>query len=306
MENKLLHRTIVYSMLLGVLITGIAVAGNPFDNTKEDGLYAYIKTTKGTIALKLEFLKTPMTVCSFVGLAEGTINNTYVDPGVPFFDGLVFHRYVQDWVIQDGDPDGNGSGGPGYEFPNEIHPELKHDSAGVLGMANAGPGTNGSQYYITLEGPFTQLDGDYTVFGATAGDTSMDVAMSIRKDDAIQSVTIERVGAAAEAFKTDQAAFDSLVDWVTGVIEEGTQKVKQSSVIWKIINGKISCFCMIPVATIDLAVYTMNGRELYSVSGKKISSRIFTVPYHFKQGMYLLNMKIGKNNITQKFVVPLY
>ena len=306
MKTDLIPRIIACTLLLSLASAAIVVAENPLNNTKEDGLYAYINTSKGTIALKLEFLKVPMTVCNFVGLAEGTIENTHVGSGVPYFDGMVFHRYEADWVIQDGDPDGNGTGGPGYEFPNEIHPELKHDSAGVLGMANAGPGTNGSQYYITLDGPFTQLDGDYTVFGATAGDTSLDVVMSIRRNDAIQGVTIERVGAAAEAFKTDQAAFDSLVDWVTSVKEKGIQKAKHYSVIWNIKNGKVSCLNMIPAASIDLSVFTLNGREIYSESGKKVSSRIFIIPYHFKTGMYLLNMKIGENSVNQKFLVPEY
>lgn len=303
MKTKPHYRKNIYPLFLGVLITGIVIAGNRSYN-RADGLYATLQTEKGDIVLNLAFQKVPMTVCSFVGLAEGTIENIHAGPGEPYFDGVTFHRVISNFVIQGGDPTGSGSGGPGYSFPDEFDPTLRHDGPGILSMANAGPNTNGSQFFITHSAQ-PHLDDLHSVFGNVVDDTtSLETVFAIRQGDTIRHVVIERVGAEAEAFKTDQEAFDSLVDWVTIVKEEGVQKVKHSSVIWNSRNGKVSCFHIISAGTIDLSVFTLNGREIYSESGKKISSRIFTIPFHFKTGMYLLNMKIGENIITKKFVVP--
>lgn len=163
------------------------------------GLYAVISTAKGDIVCELEFQKAPVTVASFVGLAEGKIKNTFKKPGEPYFDGLTFHRVEPGFVIQGGDPKGNGQGGPGYQFDNEIAPDLKHDRAGTLAMANAGPNTNGSQFYITLA-PTPSLDGHYNVFGYVV--QGMSVVQAIAKGDAMTSVKIVRVG-------NDAAAFDA-------------------------------------------------------------------------------------------------
>jgi len=172
-----------------------------------NGLYAEITTDRGTIICSLEYEKAPMTVSSFVGLAEGTLAANGVT-GKKFFDGLTFHRVEPGFVIQGGDPNGDGTGGPGYEFPNETSPELKHDRAGTLSMANAGPDTNGSQFFITLA-PTPNLDGGYNVFGYVV--KGMDVANAIRKGDRMNSVRILRVGAAAKAFTVTQAGFKALV-----------------------------------------------------------------------------------------------
>ncbi|GHU49947.1 peptidylprolyl isomerase [Spirochaetia bacterium] len=170
-----------------------------------DGLFARISTGRGDIIVRLEFTKTPLTVCNFVGLAEGKLDAA---KGNPFYNGLVFHRVIADFMIQGGDPLGNGTGGPGYQFPDEFDSSLRHNRGGILSMANSGPGTNGSQFFIThKETPW--LDGKHTVFGSVVA--GQDVVNAIRQNDTIISITIERNGTEANNFIADQAAFDSLL-----------------------------------------------------------------------------------------------
>lgn len=168
-----------------------------------DGLFAVIQTDRGEIVISLEYERAPMTTANFVGLAEGTISSTRGD-SVRYFDGLTFHRVVPGFVIQGGDPAGNGTGGPGYEFPNEIHDELSHDSDGVVAMANSGPHTNGSQFYITLA-PTPHLDGGYSIFGHVVA--GQDVLESIQQGDEMTTVEIVRNGAAAKAFDASEQRF---------------------------------------------------------------------------------------------------
>lgn len=175
---------------------------------REPGLYAEIQTDKGLMVAKLFYKEAPLTVLSFVGLAEGIIENTAKTPGTPFYDGLTFHRVEPDFVIQGGCPKGDGSGGPGYHIPDEFNPQLRHNKAGILAMANAGPHTNGSQFYITLKA-VPSLDDRYSVFGELI--EGLDIPAKIVKGDLIRTIKIIRVGAEAEAFKVNFDDFKQTV-----------------------------------------------------------------------------------------------
>ena len=163
-----------------------------------DGLYADLETSKGNIILELYYEQAPTTVSNFVALAEG--NHPIVDDqheGKRYYDGLKFHRVIENFMIQGGDPSGTGSGGPGYQFDDEFNEELKHDGPGVLSMANAGPGTNGSQFFIThVETPW--LDGKHSIFGKV--NSGQDVVDKIEQDDIIKTVKVIRIGEAAKSF----------------------------------------------------------------------------------------------------------
>ncbi|WP_435577763.1 peptidylprolyl isomerase [Gilvibacter sp.] len=168
----------------------------------QDGIYAKFTTSKGEILVQLTYDKTPGTVGNFVALAEGNLENGAKPQGQPYYDGLTFHRVINDFMIQGGDPNGTGSGGPGYNFDDEFHPELKHDGPGVLSMANAGPGTNGSQFFIThVETPW--LDNKHTVFGKVA--EGQDIVDTIAQGDLMEKVEIVRVGDDAKNWNAVEA-----------------------------------------------------------------------------------------------------
>ena len=174
----------------------------------KEGIYAIFKTDKGEIKIDLSYDKTPGTVGNFVGLAEGSIPNEVSSEGIPCYDGLKFHRVIADFMIQGGCPQGTGVAGPGYNFDDEFHPELKHDRPGILSMANAGPGTNGSQFFITHTAT-PWLDGKHTVFGhLVEGQAVVD---AIDQGDTINSLVIERVGSKAENWNA-KAAFDAFLN----------------------------------------------------------------------------------------------
>ena len=160
-----------------------------------EGIYAKFETSKGIVLLELTFDKTPGTVGNFVSLAEGTLKNDHKGAGEPYYNGMKFHRVIADFMIQGGCPQGSGLGGHGYQFDDEFHPDLKHNKPGTISMANSGPATNGSQFFIT-HGKTDWLDGKHTVFGyVTEG---QDVINNITQGDIIDSVTIERHGVAAK------------------------------------------------------------------------------------------------------------
>ncbi|MFW6202404.1 MAG: family 16 glycoside hydrolase [Gemmatimonadota bacterium] len=193
------------------------------------GLYAEIHTTKGPIVARLEPELTPLAVAGFVGLAEGTIENDAFQRGRPFYDGTVFHRVVPGHVIQAGAPASDRADGPGYTFPNEIHAAPSHDHAGALGVANAGPHTNGSQFYITL-GDRSYLDGDYIVFGDVV--EGMDVVRSIEQDDVVDSVRIARVGERAESFRPDTESFRAMVQAAERRVAELDERKRAAEREW--------------------------------------------------------------------------
>ena len=185
MKKIALLITVVLSFLF------ISCTGTKLDN----GMYAKITTSKGDITLSLSYDKTPLTVANFICLAEGLIPEF----NKPFYNGLKFHRVINDFMIQGGCPLGNGTGDPGYKFADEFHPDLRHDGPGILSMANSGPNTNGSQFFIThKETPW--LDDKHSIFGKVSDEASQIVVDSIAQDDIIEKIEIIRVGSEAKKF----------------------------------------------------------------------------------------------------------
>lgn len=196
-----------------------------------NGMYAKIKTTKGEILIQLEYEKTPLTVANFVGLAEGEIENKAKAKGTPYYDGLKFHRVIADFMIQGGCPDGNGMGNPGYKFPDEFHPELKHSGPGILSMANSGPATNGSQFFITHKST-PHLDGKHSVFGHVI--EGQKVVDAIEQDDIIESITIVKKGSNAKNFDAKKT-FNTALEIIKK--EEAERKVQQIKEMKKLTIG---------------------------------------------------------------------
>jgi cyclophilin family peptidyl-prolyl cis-trans isomerase len=196
----------------------------------DEGLYADMITNKGDILLKLEYEKTPITVANFVSLAKGT-NTEVVDSlkGKPYYNGIIFHRVIKDFMIQGGDPTGTGSGNPGYKFKDEFPKDedgnllLLHDKPGILSMANSGPTTNGSQFFIThKETPW--LDGKHTVFGNVI--KGQGVVDSIAKFDTIKNIQILTVGKVAKKFKAAET-FSSYMEAYKKEAESKEFKLKE-------------------------------------------------------------------------------
>ena len=230
-----IHRPRLFAAIAATFLAGLSAASaqsgaepgpNPdqIDAQKTDlyssdaigHVYAEIETSKGLVEAELDFKRAPLTTMNFVGLAEGTLPFQNRPAGKPFYDGLTFHRVVPGFVIQGGDPlsadasfpvDKLGDGGPGYSFPDEFDPGLRHDAAGVLSMANDGPDTNGSQFFITLA-PVNRLNYLHSVFGQVV--RGLDVVKQIAPSDRIVRVTIRRTGLEAEAFHASAEGFDKL------------------------------------------------------------------------------------------------
>lgn len=197
----------------------------------QDGIYAKITTEKGAVLINLTYDKTPGTVGNFVALAEGNLENDAKPQGTPYYDGLKFHRVIPDFMVQGGDPAGTGAGGPGYNFDDEFHPDLKHTGPGVLSMANAGPGTNGSQFFITHV-ETSWLDNKHTVFGNVV--EGQDVVDAIAQGDTMQKVEIVRVGAEAEKWN----AVESFRQFTGAKAErEAAAKKAQDELLGKLSEG---------------------------------------------------------------------
>ena len=195
-----------------------------------NGIYAKFTTPKGEILVQLEHEKAPGTVGNFVALAEGNLENAITQQGTPYYDGLKFHRVIPDFMIQGGCPQGTGTGNPGYKFDDEFHTDLKHDAPGKLAMANSGPGTNGSQFYITHV-PTPWLDNKHTVFGSVI--EGQDVVDSVKQGNEM-SLEIIRVGAEAENFNAVEAfrTFEGSREK-----REAEEKVKQKELLDSVAKG---------------------------------------------------------------------
>lgn len=192
-----------------------------------EGMYAIFETSKGKITVALEYKKAPVTVANFVSLVEGTNASVKEDmKGKRFYDGLKFHRVIKDFMIQGGDPQGTGQGGPGYSFKDEFAPEFKFDKAGILAMANSGPATNGSQFFIThKDTPW--LTGKHTIFGfVTSG---QDVVNKIEQNDVMTKVTIERKGKDAKNFNAAKVFADYMVTKPEEDKKIAEQKAKEAA-----------------------------------------------------------------------------
>ena len=199
-------KKLLVTLLVMVTAVSVAEAKKSKKPKLTDGLYAEMQTTRGTILLRLAMDSVPMTVANFVGLAEGKIKNTAKADGVHYFDSLKFHRVIAKFMIQGGDPLGNGQGGPGYSFKDEFVPQYRFTGPGILAMANAGAGTNGSQFFIThVATPW--LDNRHTIFGFVV--TGQDVVDAVQQGDYIVKVKIIRKGKKAKKFNAAKV-FDEL------------------------------------------------------------------------------------------------
>jgi peptidylprolyl isomerase len=226
------NNKLTFLLIIGVILF-MSIPETTDAQSLSDGLYANIVTSRGEIIVRLEYERTPLTVCNFVALAEGKMNAAR---GKRYYDGLVFHRVisrangdVQDFMIQGGCPQGNGRGGPGYRFPDEIDPSLKHDKPGILSMANAGPGTNGSQFFITIV-PTPHLDGRHTVFGSVVN--GQNIVNTIRQGDKIEEIKIIHVGQEARTFWTNanQATFDRLLSQADSAISNRAETQRRADI----------------------------------------------------------------------------
>lgn len=232
------------NILFGLLLIATLISCNKEHNNLPDGLYAEIETNKGSILLGLDYKKAPVTVSNFITLAEGenefVVNDTL--RGKPFYTGLKFHRVIKDFMIQTGDPLGTGSGDTGYKFKDEFS-GMKFDKGGILAMANNGPGTNSSQFFIThLETPW--LDGKHTIFGHVV-DYNLEVVNKIEQDDFIKSVTIIRNGEDAKKFDAKKTFYD----YFKIESESQKQKVAAEAAAKKEYEAKYKAVCDQKVAS---------------------------------------------------------
>lgn len=267
------------SILLVVLLITTFYSCKEENSNLTDGLYAKIETNKGIIFLELDYNKAPITVANFVTLAEGTNNFVTAEylKGHPFYDGYKFHRVIKEFMIQTGDPEGTGSGDAGYKFKDEFS-DLVFDKGGILAMANNGPATNSSQFFITHV-PTPWLDGKHTIFGHVV-DNGMEVVNKIEQEDVVKSITIIRKGEAAKKFN----AVKTFDDYFT--IEAKKQKAQKDIELQndkqyeqkfgKVIADKISYFESLAAKTTKTAsglkyIITQKGSGKKPANGSEIN-----------------------------------
>ena len=237
---KLINKTMIL-MALGLLMTTSSCQDKYPD--LEDGLYAEFVTTKGTMVAKLEFEKVPVTVASFVALAEGNhplVKEDYQEK--KYYNGITFHRVMNEFMIQGGDPTATGSGDPGFKFDDEFDLELKHDRPGILSMANGGPGTNGSQFFIT-EVPTPWLDNKHSVFGElvigldiqdSISNVKVDPANKPIEDVIIKELNIIRIGLSAKTFNAPKEfteGLPKLAEKLQIMKEEARKKIEEKAAL---------------------------------------------------------------------------
>ena len=287
----------------------------------KDGLFAVMETTNGTIVLELFYKKTPLTAINFVGLAEGTLDAA---KGKPFYDGLTFHRVIskangddQDFMIQGGDPQGTGAGGPGYRFEDEIVDGLSFDKPGLLAMANAGAGTNGSQFFITIV-PTEWLTGKHTIFGTVVDEASQKVVDSMKQGAKITSVKILRQGADAQKFTATQADFNAQQEKTRKANAEAKEKqlasfvegcLKTSNgVYYKVLKeGKGNKVGKGRTATVEYKGYLQDGsifdasKRFHSQGHEGLSFKLGAGEMIPGFDQMVQDMKVGE---TRKMVIP--
>ncbi|OOG72839.1 peptidylprolyl isomerase [Flavobacterium sp. A45] len=284
-----------------------------------EGIYATIATNKGNITVQLFYKKTPITVANFISLAEGKNSFVKVEKlkGKPFFDGLKFHRVIKDFMIQGGDPDGNGSGGPGYAFKDEIT-DSKFDKAGILAMANSGPATNGSQFFIThKDTPW--LNGKHTIYGQVT--QGMSVVNAIAQDDVITKITISRKGEAAKKFDAAKVFSDyysnKAVEEKLKVEKEESERAAANAIALKeFANGQTTASGLkyivlkegtgaTPTLTSNVKVHytgTFNDGKIFDSSverGEPIDFNLNQVIKGWTEGLQLM-----KEGAKYKFYIP--
>lgn len=243
----------------------LSIVANAFsqDWKTTDGMYAEFNTTKGVIVCKLEYKKAPLTVANFVGLTEGKLKNDAKPEGTPYYDGLTFHRCIPNFMIQGGDPQGNGQGGPGYSFGDEFDPTLRFDGPGVLAMANAGPATNGSQFFIT-HGPTPHLNDKHSIFGKVV--QGQDVVTATSNGDKMNTVKIIRVGKEANAFDAAKVFNDKK--------EEAAKKAAESAKLMAMTADEFVAKYYPKAKKTKSGLYYIvekEGNGAQAVAGKKVS-----------------------------------